>query len=649
MIRFGRDICTDFDRATGKEWLETNGLGGFASSTIVGANTRRYHGLLTVQTSGGRRVLLSKLEETLILGGARYELSCNRYPDVVHPEGYRYLEDFRLDPFPIFTYRAGGVCLEKRVCMAYGRNVTVVSYALLDAPRDLVLELRPLLACRDYHGVSKQNSYFNADTEIGDGLLRMTPYDEASGVSLAFGRGEFEPGAFWYYNFMYPRETDRGLEDREDLFSPGTFRYVLRKGESCALVASAGSSEAAGPGDVWESEVRRRAGLVGGWEGRDPFAVALARATDAFLIRRGDGLYTVTAGYHWFTDWGRDTMISLPGLALVTGRHEVAREVLRTFARYCDRGMIPNRFPDVGDAPEYNAVDATLWFVYAVYKYREYTGDLDFVRTLFDVLTAIVDGYAEGTRYGIRMDDDGLLCAGEEGVQLTWMDAKVGDWVVTPRRGKAVEINGLWYNALCVTASLAEEFEYGERAASCRTMADRTAAAFEDRFWNEERGCLYDCLDGDRHDASVRPNQILALSLPYPLLAGDRARAVLDVVRRELLTPFGLRTLSPEDPNYTGHYGGDPVARDAAYHQGTVWPWLLGPFITAWVRLGGSREEARSLLRPLEDHLKEAGLGTFSEIFEGDPPYAPKGCIAQAWSVAEILRAYVEDIEGGPR
>ena len=642
--RFGPDICADFDGATDREWLETNGLGGFASSTIVGANTRRYHGLLIAATPEGRRVLLSKLEETLTVGGERYELSCNRYPDLIHPQGHQYLESFRLDPFPVFEYRAGGTRLEKSVFMVHGRNATIVSYMLLAASDDVELELRPLLACRDYHGISKRNPHFNMETEIQDGVLRMVPYDDASSVALIYGDGEFEPPAFWYYDFVYPRESYRGLEDREDLFSPGTFRYILREGQSCSVIASAGIPEPVDPASARREEIRRRTDLMVGWEGQKPFIRAMVRATDAFLVQRTDGLHTVVAGYPWFTDWGRDTMISLPGLTLITGRYDIAREVLRTFARYCDRGMIPNRFPDAGEAPEYNAVDASLWFVYAVHKYMEYTHDLDLARELFDVLAGIVDWYIRGTRYAIRMDDDGLLHAGAEGVQLTWMDAKVGDWVVTPRHGKAVEINALWYNALRTMESISEDLKCRN---AYRSMADRTAAAFEALFWNEERGCLYDCVDGDRYDASVRPNQILALSLPHPLLAGGRARATLDTVQRELLTPFGLRTLSPDDPKYRLLYGGDPVARDAAYHQGAVWPWLLGPFITAWVRLTGDREEARAFVRPFEHHLQDAGLGTLSELFDGDPPHLPRGCIAQAWSVAEILRAYVEDIEGG--
>ncbi|MBC7911654.1 MAG: glycogen debranching protein, partial [Pyrinomonadaceae bacterium] len=374
----------------------------------------------------------------------------------------------------------------------------------------------------------------------------------------------------------------------------------------------------------------------------------LTLAADQFIVARGSQK-TVIAGYHWFSDWGRDTMIALPGLALVTGRAEVARSILLEFARHVDKGMLPNRFPDAGVEPEYNTVDATLWFFEAVRALLDDTHDEKFVRdNLYDVLAEIIDWHVRGTRYGIRVDTDGLLAAGEEGVQLTWMDAKVGEWVVTPRRGKPVEIQALWYNALRVMEQLAHQFQDETRTGFYGEIAARARASFNQKFWHEEQGCLYDVIDGERRDASIRPNQIFAVSLPHTMLSKERARGVVCVVERDLLTPYGLRSLAQSDPQYRGRYAGDALSRDGAYHQGAVWAWLLGPFIKAYLKVHSedtaAREKARAWLSPFQKHLSEAGLGQVSEIFDGDAPHAPRGCIAQAWSVAEILRAAVEDV-----
>ena len=382
----------------------------------------------------------------------------------------------------------------------------------------------------------------------------------------------------------------------------------------------------------------------------DSFAQSLAAASDQYLVSRGDQ-NTVIAGYHWFGDWGRDTMIALPGLTLPTGKYDVARSILRTFASHVDQGMLPNRFPDVGETPEYNTVDATLWFFEAARAYLAYTGDLEFVRDeLYPVFAGIISWHTRGTRYGIKVDSSGLLASGELGVQLTWMDAKLGDWVVTPRRGKPVEIQALWYNALCIMEDLANRF--GDEAAQkrYRHLAAVAQWSFNRLFWNEKLGCLYDAVNGGPPDPSIRPNQIFAVSLPHSMLPRDRARSVVEKVEEHLLTPFGLRTLAPSDPRYRGSYTGGPTERDGAYHQGTVWSWLLGPFITTYIKVNGGSEEARrqaqAWLSPLESHLAEAGLGNISEIFEGDAPHRPCGCIAQAWSVAEILRVYFEDVRG---
>jgi len=374
----------------------------------------------------------------------------------------------------------------------------------------------------------------------------------------------------------------------------------------------------------------------------------LSAAADQFIVRRAQG-ETVIAGYHWFADWGRDTMIALPGLTLANGRPDIARRVLAEFAKHVDRGMLPNRFPDAGEAPEYNTVDATLWFFEAIRSFLHYTNDYDFVRaTLYPVLKDIVDWHVRGTRYQIHLDDDGLIFAGEPGVQLTWMDAKVGDRVITPRHGKPVEIQALWYNALRVMQDLAGRFNEPDAKQHYAATADKACASFNKLFWNEQGACLYDVVNGNHPDASIRPNQIIAISLPHTMLSKKRAKSILAVVERELLTPRGLRTLSPSDPNYIGRYEGGPATRDAAYHQGTVWPWLIGPYITAYGKTFGrkaGRRFATAWLEKFQPHLYEACLGQVSEIFDGDAPHTPRGCVAQAWSAAELLRAIVEDIE----
>ncbi|MCS6860846.1 MAG: amylo-alpha-1,6-glucosidase [Abditibacteriales bacterium] len=652
LIQFGEDVCSDFAQATQKEWLETNGLGGFASSTIVGANTRRYHGLLVaaLEPPVKRFVLLSKLEESLIIGDERKELSCNQYRDAIHPHGYLYLESFRLDPFPTFTYRVGNVTLEKTVFMVHGENTTVVTYHLLKSPEPILMEIRPLLAYRDYHATTQENADIYKPYKHGDGWIKFSPYYGLPPLYLANDAIWYEPTNYWYRDFYYERETERGLDDCEDLFNPGILIFRLGAGETRSVIASLQPHTVGEVPHLREREVERRKKVVSLLNAEDDLVQTLALAADQFLVRRGNDLRTIIAGYPWFSDWGRDTMIALPGLTLVTKRFEEARSILRTFAQYCSQGMLPNHFPDAGGEPGYNTADATLWFFVAAQKYLDYTGDENFVQTtLYPVMADIIRWHQRGTRYNIHVDADGLLVQGTPHTQLTWMDAKIGDWVVTPRNGKAVEINALWYNALRIMEDWARRFDKPVDASDYREAAQRVEAHFERTFWNEALGCLFDCVDGDRYDASVRPNQIFALSLPYTLLSREKQLKVLQVVGGELLTPYGLRSLSPRSAGYVGRYEGNQWQRDGAYHQGTVWAWLMGPFITAYVkvhrRTPKAKREAAAFIEPLRAHLLDAGLGSISEIFDGDPPHAPKGCIAQAWSVAEILRAYVEDVK----
>ena len=652
MIHFDENICGNFAEAIEREWLETNGLGGFASSTIIGLNTRRYHGLLMAATKPpvGRMLLLSKLEETLVINGERFDLSANQYPGAIHPEGHRYMKEFRLDPFPTFVYEVAGVTLEKSVFMVHGENTVVVEYKRRKKSRsvkDCRLELHPLTAFRDYHSTAHENGSLNNHVETSAGLATIKPYADLPKLFFAHDAEELTATGYWYRNFEFKTERERGLDFSEDLFNHFALKFDLGKTSAATVVASTNEHKAADAAKLRKAEIARRQKLLAGVK-RDELIQALTLAADQFIVARGDQK-TIIAGYHWFADWGRDTMIALPGLTLTTGRHDIAKSILLEFAKHVDRGMLPNRFPDAGEAPEYNTVDATLWYFEAVHALLAHTGDYEFVRAnLYDVLKDIIGWHERGTRYRIHVDEDGLLFAGEPGVQLTWMDAKVGDWVVTPRIGKPVEIQALWFNALKVMVELATKFGEADNAARFNSMAERAKESFNRQFWNEAAGCLFDVVDGDARDASIRPNQIFAVSLSHSMLDNERAKQIVAVVERDLLTPVGLRSLSPNDPNYIGIYQGDTLSRDGAYHQGTVWTWPIGAFITAYLKANGkskaARKQARKWLDGFLPHLSEAGLGQVAEIFDGDAPHTPRGCVAQAWSVAELLRVAIEDV-----
>jgi glycogen debranching enzyme len=600
-----------------QEWLETNGIGGFSSSTVTGMNTRRYHGLLVAATKPpvGRAVLLSKLEETLILGGDRFDLSTNQFSSLIHPRGFEYLTEFRLDPAPVWIWDVNGTRVTKTLSMVQGQNGVVVDYEIGNP--DCQFEIRPLIAFRDYHATTHANDALNCSLAIEPGVTSLQPYVGLPRLYFKHNAVELEPHGSWYYGFQYEREKERGLDFLEDLYNPFTLRFSSGK-----VSIAASTTRDCGPPTP---RTKPKPGLV----------PALTMAASQFIVDRGP-FKSVIAGYHWFGDWGRDTMVSLPGLTLATGRPDLARNILLAFSGFVDQGMLPNRFPDGGEPPEYNTVDATLWFFEAVRAYVEHTGDSGFVHDhLYAVLKDIVNWHVRGTRFGIRLDSDGLL---EAGGQLTWMDARG----VTPREGKAVEIQALWHNALCILEDFAELFQDADTRTNARDLANRANVSFNAKFWNESAKCLYDVVIGDRCDQSIRPNQIIAVGLHHGMLSEDRSKEVLAVVERELLTPFGLRTLSPRDPRYRPRYEGGPQERDAAYHQGTVWPWLIGPFITAYVkadgRSGAALTKAREWLEGFTPQLQQAGLGQMSEIFDGDPPHTPRGCIAQAWSVAELLR-----------
>jgi predicted glycogen debranching enzyme len=649
-ISFDATVTKDLEMAASREWLEANGLGGWASGTIAGCHTRRYHGLLVAATRPpvGRMVLLSKLAETVVVGGRRVELDANRYAGAVNPRGFEHLVEFTLDPMPAFVYEAEGFKLKKTIAAVHGENTTVVLFELLEAEAQVTLELRPLIACRDYHALQHANDALRfADASFKAGVFRARPYVNAPEVFLQADGASFTAAPDWYFRFEYAAEAERGLDCHEDLFCHGVFRRELGAGERFGLIVSTGDVTGRDPFALLDAEIGRRKAVANKVAGGNDVLRTLASSADAFVVRRGEDLRTIIAGYPWFSDWGRDTMIALPGVCLATGRFDDAKKILRAFARFVDEGLLPNRFPDGGEAPEYNAADATLWYFVAAQKYLEATADEEFVLgELLPVFEEIVSWHLRGTRHGIHVDDDGMLHAGAPGTPLTWMDAKVGDWVVTPRDGKPVEIQSLWYNALVILADLRKRAGRSDDASAMMSRAKQVKDRFLELFWNDDASCLYDVVDGDRKDASIRPNQIFALSLPYPLLPKDKARAVLAVIEEKLLTPYGLRSLAPDDASYRGRYEGGPAERDASYHQGTVWSWLLGPYADALVKTNGAigKPKARKAFEALVPHLYEAGLGSVSEIFDGDAPHAPRGCPAQAWSVGEMLRIYKDSL-----
>jgi predicted glycogen debranching enzyme len=640
------DKSGDFEYWSGLEWLETNGLGGYASTTVCGVNTRQYHGLLvaSLKPPVERNILLSKLDETLIVSEERLDLATNQYPGAVHPQGFKYLKKFERDLFPVFVYEAGGVRLQKTVAALHGENTTLILYEILSADKEFVLELLPLYSFRDIHSLSHASDYIYKGYIFDDGVFRTKNYQDSPEFFISVPGSNFTPSTKWFYNFEYLTELHRGQNYKEDLFSHGTFSITLTQGQKVGIIISADDPTGRDAFKLYKQELLRREALIkeNHWNEN---VKRLVLAADQFVVKRGARLKSVVAGYHWFTDWGRDTMISLTGLCLVTGHFDEAKKILKAFADSVSEGMLPNRFPDSGEAPEYNTVDATLWFFYAVFKYNQYTADIAFVKSLLPLLKKIIECHIKGTRYQIHMDTDELLYAGEEGVQLTWMDAKIKDHVVTPRRGKAVEINALWYNALCTMENLLLQVTGDAKQAQLyHERALRVQASFNEFFWNDSNNCLFDFIDHDIKNDDVRPNQIFAVSLPFKVLTNERAKKVLEIVSQKLLTPRGLRSLSSDHKDFKARYEGDRWQRDNAYHQGTVWSFLLGPYIDALIAVKGQkgRAEAMQILKDFFPHLDDAGIGSVSEIFDATPPYEPRGCIAQAWGVAELLRVSIE-------
>ena len=650
-MKIDTEDCRNLDRALSLEWLETNGRGGFVSGTVAGANTRRYHALLLTarKPPSERFVLVNHLEEWLDIDGQTIPLSTNLYPGAVHPTGYEHGIEFSTDPWPTWTFDCNGVTIQREILSIRGQDIVAVRWKLVGKKSSrAVLRVRPKLTGRDYHGTHHENQSLSTKVQVGSGMVGWHTYADLPPVR-AFHSGAYRHEPNWYRHIQFPVEQQRGLDAEEDWWSPGEFTFDLESGSTTTLALTSETIDRLDVVALVKYEKSRREAVRQAAPVSDSLARELWCAADMYLSVRG-AQYTVIAGYPWFTDWGRDTFISFPGLCLVTGRLDVAWQVIASFAEHVSEGMVPNRFPDVGEQPEYNTIDASLWFIHAIDRYLAASRDEARVReTAWPSVKQILDGYRRGTRYGIKMDEDGLIAGGMPGAQLTWMDAKVGDWVVTPRHGKPVEIQALWVRALEVGEALARRFGEADYADRCRNDRSNAIASFRTRFWYEDGGYLYDVIDGpEGNDASFRPNQLYAISLVDDLVPRDRAQQILRLVEEQLLTPVGLRTLSPHDPRYRGRYEGGALERDGAYHQGTVWPFLLGPFVTAWIKVHGKNasalKQARSFLDGIGAHLTESCLGHVSEIFDAEAPHTPRGCYAQAWSVAEPLRALMEDL-----
>ncbi|MEM3597046.1 MAG: amylo-alpha-1,6-glucosidase [Candidatus Bathyarchaeia archaeon] len=674
-IRLNSQELSKFDEVLQKEWIITNSLGGYASSTVLGLNTRKYHGLLVAALNppSERTVCLSKLDEEVHIKGNVYPLFVNEFRDKIFPRGNLYLKEFSVSPMPKYIYEMQGVTVQKTIFMLHGKNVTVTVYDVLNkSGSEAKVRIFPLVNCRHIHAVTSrwQNSW-NLTQKCSE--KETVLYFEAPrctlALALATSDGRYFASGRWVEAVHYREEAARGESCQEDCYQSGCFEAAIDvdEAESFAVVAVADKDDASvrrfleeTPLTAYDLKVMQKheekllEDFASKFYEEHPTINAsdwlnwLVLATDKFIVQSADGTRkSVIAGYHWFECWGRDTFISMPGLMLLTGRFDDARKVFLNFKEHAKDGLIPNFISDAHGQPVYNSVDAPLWFVNAVLQYLKYTGDFKFVKEhLWETLKAMVEGLIGGKTHGIRVDHDGLVL---HDAQLTWMDAVVDGQAVTPRRGKAVEVQALWFNALKVMELLALKYEEVNMAEKYACMAEKVRKSFAESFWTSEKGYLYDVVSENVKDASIRPNQIIAVSLDYSMLDTAKNEKVVDIIHRELLTPYGLRTLAKNDPKYVGVYRGDRRSRDKAYHNGTVWPWLLGPFTTAFLKVKGyaeyRREQALRFLLPLlTEQVHSAGLGVISEIFDGDAPHSPRGCVAQAWSIAEPLRAYIEDV-----
>lgn len=668
-----KEKLSRFSEVIAQEWLITNGLGGYASSSVLGINTRKYHGLLVAALNppGERTVCLAKVDEDLLVGDGVFRLGSNDFVDITFPQGYKFIEEFKLTPHPTYRYQAGDIALEKTVFMPKYRNAVAILYQVDNRSTvDAAIRLYPLLNCRYYHNVTDNQRVPLQFTHQASGRSVKVAFQNLSATLLCqISEGRFAERLNWVRRLHYRDDSSRGEAAFDDCFQPGYFELSLPANSAktfafaCSVARSDSEAEAAlhelgataqETQYAYAREVRRVEALLTAFYKTHPDVPRsewldwVLYAADSFVVQNRCGGHDVIAGYHWFEPWGRDTFISLPGLLLVTGKFGVAKDILRGFIGALKGGLIPNFIADKTGEYAYNTVDGTLWYINAVLQYVKYTGDLVFVRSdLWSGLRTIIEHHRHGTMFGIRVDEDGLLL---HGPQLTWMDASVDGVDVTPRAGKAVEIQALWYNALRTMEHLAKAF--GEQALSLEYagLAQQARHSFNNKFWNPIRGCLFDVLEPKTIDTSLRPNQILAVSLDYSMLNFESSRRVVEIVKQELATPYGLRTLSLDDPKFVGKCHGDRRNRDIAYHNGTIWPWLLGPYISAYLKVNDYIKEAREevqekLVLPFfTEGLRRGGLGTINEIYDCDPPNEPRGCISQAWSIAEPLRAYIEDV-----
>jgi predicted glycogen debranching enzyme len=668
-ISLGQAELANFDNALQKEWLVTNGLGGYAASTVLGVNTRKYHGLLVaaLQPPGNRTVCLAKMDEEVNVDGQVFLLGANEFRGVFFPQGYKHLTGFSVSPYPQYRYSVAEVKVEKTVFMPRGRNATAIVYHVTNGGGSQAeLKFTPLVTCRHYHATLKRtNNHANFSQQNSQSAIQVA-FPRAK-ITVQATTGEFLAQPNWIESLVYREDLNRVEYGTEDCYQPGFFRTTIpaHASERFAFFATAEensqtnrSVENASTTSLSEIDAMYRTALDSKrllienfYAQTSALPVAdwlswVRLAADAFVVQNYAGQKSVIAGYHWYEPWGRDTFISMPGLMLVTGRFEDAKEVISSFNRCIQNGLIPNYLGDRNGHAAYNTVDATLWFVNAVLQYIKYTNDFAFVRAdLWENLKSIVENHVRGTVIGIHVDADGLLSHGE---RLTWMDAEVEGQAITPRKGKAVEIQALWFNALKIVQLLAARFGEENLAEKCGLLAEKANVSFEAKFWNSSRQCLFDVVDDGEVDASLRPNQLIAAALDFGMLSQEKNQQVVEIARRELVTPCGLRTLERGDPKYIGKYFGDRWSRDKAYHNGTVWPWLFGPYVKAFLKANEYTAEnveyARSLLASfLKQQVASACLGAITEIFDGDPPHMPRGCIAQAWSVGQPLGAYVED------
>ncbi|MGO9137497.1 MAG: amylo-alpha-1,6-glucosidase [Syntrophales bacterium] len=651
-----KPTSSDLEKALTLEWLDTNGLGGYASSTILSCNTRKYHGLLVanLRMPRGRHVLLSWLEDAVVSGKEDLFLSCCQYPGVFFPDKKHFLTEFNVDYSPRFTYEAEGMRIHKAIMMIHKEDCVLIRYDVEDCQSPGLLRLRPFVAFRGYHSLTKENTFLQTETYRTEGGFKLQPYDGMPPIVMQTSvEANFFPAPVWHNNFEYKKEEERGFDWHEDLFCPGFFEIPIERGSAVIISASTDACRQKLE-KIWMTEKARRAKemlreekTVEKFKNEEDRAHVqnLIASGRQFLISSPTGRQAIIAGYHWFGDWGRDTLISLPGLTFLSGRPEKGMAVLDSIGAYEKDGLLPNYFSDDETENAYNTVDTSLWYFWAIQQMLKYTSDIGFIKNrLWPVMKRILKGYMDGTAFNIHMGENGLLHAGDKDTHITWMDATVRGTPVTARWGYPVEINALWYNAICFAQELGELFDEHEH--SFRDLISRIRKSFVDIFWIEGDDYLGDVFRDGFLDCAIRPNQILAVSLPHSVLDASKWASVVEKVRKHLLTPVGLRTLSPEDRNYKGRYEGDGLTRDAAYHQGTAWPWLIAHFGEAYMKAAEDKAAAKTFLLDytrtfIRRHMLEAGIGCISEIFDGDPPYRPNGCISQAWSAAGLISLHM--------